>query len=211
MADAGDGLRAFGIPFDEAVARRRAAESRADSCIGKCGTDEVDHLPRLAHINGKACFMLAAAGQRHIFLCEFKAVVPHGIRIQRLLLGVAAPAADGHDAPRRADAVQQRCQHDRRLPRQQHAGRVRHGGDQRFGRGPCLQGMCRVHQRQRARQRLLPGHCLHHTSATACSSSRSTSGPNSTPAPRIMPGKRLCSVKPGMVFTSLNTMRPSGV
>ena len=35
------------------------------------------------------------------------------------------------------------------------------------------------------------------------------------PAPEAlvpaMPGKRLCSVKPGMVFTSLNTMRPSGV
>ena len=49
--------------------------------------------------------MLAAAGQRHIFLCEFKAVVPHGIRIQRLLLGVAAPAADGHDAVGGRDAV----------------------------------------------------------------------------------------------------------
>ena len=31
------------------------------------------------------------------------------------------------------------------------------------------------------------------------------------PAAFIMPGNRLCSVKPGMVLTSLNTICPSGV
>ena len=146
--DAGQAGFVFPVTLDKTVARRRTPESTAHAVIRKRGADEVDRIGFFGQVDREAGFVFAAARQGDILLGESGALPAQGVRPDRLLFGVAAPARHRQDAPGRAHRAQAGGQHGGGLPFKQD---IRAGFDRR-GQGDgkaALQRVPPVDQRQR--------------------------------------------------------------
>ena len=182
--NAGQGALICAVTLDEAITGGGFAETAANAVIGEMRADEVDRLRSFRQIDGKAGLMLAAAGLCYIACCEIGAFFVQRIVPDLLLLGVAAPAGNRHDAPGTADGLDAGGQHFCGLCFQQNirvAG-VRRG--QRKGEtAPQRVLPVDKHQRPQARCgkiRHMPGlinnmDLWHHTSCTPSSTMRVSS------------------------------------
>ena len=209
--DAGDRLLFLGIPLDKAVVGRQRPEPAADAVPREGRADRVDDVGGQGQVHGQAGLVLAAARAGHIPGGEVGAVglqrpVPDG-----LLLPPAAPAGHRQDHPRPAGSPDALGQHPGRRAVQVLVGPAA-GQRHQVGHKGAAQWVVPVDQHQRALPGFGPGQP--HRGGHPCTPwaiSRSSRLGKSSPAARIMLGKRLCPVRPGMVFTSLSRISPAGV
>ncbi len=202
----------LGVPFNEAVPGRHFPESPAHPVIREIGADEIDGIRAQGQVHRQTGLVFTAPRAGHIPGGEILALLGQGIVPDGLLFVLTAPARYRQDLP---------------LPvyrfngRRQHAGGgavqvlVRPAALQRHQIGDQLplQRMFPVHQDQAAfaGSRCRQAQIGKAHPRTPSSTRRSSSAGKLYPTSRIMAGNRLWKVSPGMVFTSLKTIRPSGV
>ena len=193
------GQRGFvgAVALDKAVLRGRAPERPADAVIGEGRADEIDLLGRLGQVNCETALMLAAAGPGDVGAGEGFALFGERIVPDLLLLGVAAPARDRHNPPIGPDGGKAGGQHPGGLRFEQDVRRGFHRRGQRDSK-PARQRVFAVDKGERPgahggkiRHVARPVNGAFGTAHAGCTPSSiilASSGSNSSPAARIMPG-----------------------
>ena len=164
-----------------------------------------------AQVDGQSRLVLAAPGAGHIGLGEGQAILRQGAVPDGLLLGPGPPAADRYDAAFHPSMAAMQAVQGLGGPALQLERRVAPSTVTRSGWGRGWQGWWALTRMRSPLVHRFRGQNASDHGAITCPRMVSKISGKEKPAAFIMPGNRLCAVKPGMVLTSLNTICPSGV